>query len=127
VDSLYQAFKAKVSSKRTVVGDVDVPGVGKVYLCKMSAFDRDRCSAALLGLKAEDQGSYRARVVVAVACNADGLNLFTREDETWLSGLDCDVTEPIYDKFNQLNLAKDMTVDAEKNSGTAPNVASATA
>lgn len=122
-----QDFKNARASIRNVVGSAVVAGLGgkTVHIGKMSAADRDRCQASLLGMESGVQGTYRARLVAAVACDGKGERLFTREDEGWLASLDHDVLEPIVDAA--LAQFKDKTGEMEKNSGAVPTAFSATA
>jgi len=96
----FQDFKAKVASKKTVIGKVTVPTLGEVSLCKMSAADRDRVQRA--AIREEESTFYRARIVVGVACDDTGAKLFTVKDEQWLSELDADLLDPIVAESNRL-------------------------
>lgn len=94
------SFKNAKSTSSTI-GEVDVPALGgKVFLRKISAAGRDRVQHALFNGKEQ---SYRAQMVVEVACDDNGKRLFTQEDCPWLAEMDYDVLEPIVDKANELN------------------------
>lgn len=107
----FQDFKAKSSSKKTVIGKVTVPTLGEVCICKMSSADRDRVQRALI--RDDESTLYRARIVCAVACDDQGAKLFTHKDEAWLSELDADLLEPILEEVNRLSQSV-----KEKNSET---------
>ena len=96
-------FKGRVSSRPTVVGEVEVPALGgKVHLAKLSAGGKDRVTSALLNL-GKKNGHYRARLVLETACDEHGNKLFTEEDLDWLTGLEADLLEPIFDEARRLN------------------------
>lgn len=96
-------FRAKINSRPTVAGEVEVPALGgKVFIAKLSAAGKDRVTAALLHLGKKDS-HYRARLVVESACDEQGAKLFTEDDLTWLASLDSDILEPIFDEARKVN------------------------
>lgn len=96
-------FRAKINSRPTIVGEVEVPAMGgKVHIAKLSAGGKDRVTSAMLNLGKKD-GQYRARLVLETACDENGVKLFTEDDLAWLAGLDGDIIEPIFDKARELN------------------------
>lgn len=82
---------------------VDVPQLGgEVFVRVMTAAEKDRFEADHLARK-DKLADFRARLVVAVACDADGLPLFTPADVPALGELSSLAIEPVVRKGLAMN------------------------
>lgn len=109
-------FKNAHTTKNTVVGTVDVPGLGKVHIAKLSAAGRDRLTAAMLNLGKPDS-NYHATVALVACCDEQGKKLFDDSDLKWLSELDAEILAPIVEETNKVyRINKEEGEDKAKNS-----------
>lgn len=94
---------------------VDVPELGGVvHLRALTAGERDAFEAEHVRRKERD---FRARLVAATACDADGVRLFTPADVPALSDLPATTLDPIVKAAVKLNGLSDEDVkELEKNS-----------
>jgi xanthine/CO dehydrogenase XdhC/CoxF family maturation factor len=106
-----QFFAVKVPAFREV--KVPALGGGSVFIRPMTAGERDAFDVAH---SADGRSNFRARVVVASACDQLGNRLFTAADIPRLSELPAYALNPIVEAAEAVNLFSDADVDElEKN------------
>lgn len=80
--------------------EVDVPGLGVVWVKKLNAGEQDRFEVANAEAKAAD---FRARMVSAVCIDPRGAMLFSGEDIPALTLFDAEVLDPIVEAALRIN------------------------
>lgn len=110
------------------VEPVEVPEWGgTVYVRTMDGLERDNFDAASLG--ADDRtnlANYRARLVAATACDADGKLLFTASQALELGRKSSPAIIRVFVAAQQINLMGPFAAEAKKNSAGTDSAASPT-
>jgi hypothetical protein len=103
--------------------EVQVPALGgSVFVRTLSAGEWDQFETVNVKVKGKD---FRARIVVATACDESGVDIFRVEDLAPLSKLAKTALDPIVEAALRINaLTEKANEDGEKNSGSAPTTAS---
>jgi hypothetical protein len=112
------------------VKPVDLPGLGRVYVGRMTATERDEWSASGWATDADGQpvrnrANATGRLLACCLCDGKGKRLFNLADAEQLGKLPGPVTDkigPVALAWNGLTEAE--VEDAEKNSEPAPSVGS---
>lgn len=106
--------------------EVAIPELGgAVYVRTLTARERDAFEIANTKAHARD---FRARLVVATACDEAGVDLFRVDDVAAVSNLSCSVLDPIVDAALAINRFTKGDVEAvEKNSEASPSTGSPSA
>lgn len=107
-DQFFVAVPPKLDS-------VDVPQLGgQVMLRELTAGERDAFEAAHVKNKERD---FRARIVAATVCDADGARIFSAGDVPALSNLPATTLDPVFKAAVKINgLSDDDVKELEKNS-----------
>lgn len=99
---------------------VEMPDWGEpVYIKGMSAAEKDDFEAAQVSLNAKGKAlhNFRARLVVATACDEQGNRVFSDEDVDALGELPAKDVAKLFDVATKLNgMSKEDVEDLEKNS-----------
>lgn len=84
---------------------VDVPGLGTVYVARMTARDRDRFEQIVTGGKVggTNLDNIRAKFCALVLVNEDGTRMCDEGDADWIGELDSDQVQAIVDAGFKLN------------------------
>jgi len=109
----------------------NAPGIGEVFLRRMSAAEFDKLIAGVKSQHGGDiqrRGNWRAWLVSQVLCESDGSRVFGDGEEGFLGQLPSSTIQSLYDRFCAMNgLGDDAQKELEKNSDGMPDDASPSA